>query len=405
MNRVEKQDYFGLFYIKKSQVQFVLSTYIGGHFFSVINNICDYKIDDLAKLESIIKEAKNYISNQNKKNKQKTNISYIAIIDDAYANSKINDLQFLDSNHCFDLENKKVNEKTISEYNEKMSNFEFKINRFILSYKTFLYEIKDENGFSKQYGDMPVNKSGSKLITHQKLITFSKESDIVSLINKIKTFNITIKHVFLKSQCLDLQKPDNKFKFTLNFSWNFINVIGQINDNTFFYDKTRIKTKAILEVLSKLTSVSNDNFSLQIDAINNNFDLLKSLDDRFIDKKIYKIFETAIKQVGRLIKEKIEIGASYPSYEIIVSGKHSAFVVDVLKDIFRGITISELDNRESIISKIDNHFLGATYIANEYAQKRDIQLELLNTIPLAEVKNNTTINKILNSFHKKWLNI
>nr|WP_307934666.1 hypothetical protein [Mycoplasmopsis bovis] len=99
-----------------------------------------------------------------------------------------------------------------------------------------------------------------------------------------------IKKVLLESECLNINKLDNKFRLIVNFSWNFVSFLGLVNNNPFFYKKYVLDIEKINELFTKEANVSLHNLDLLINSVVKNYDLYSSLDDSHLRKANFKRF-------------------------------------------------------------------------------------------------------------------
>lgn len=385
--------YYGTFYIKRNSIEFNLLEDIKTQYAPIYNKFLECNPSDKSLISTWLDALTTYINKKVLKKQKKSEIYYSIVLKDSFATE--NGCSFDASTHEFDLKNNIVDEEVKNEYDEKQYIVSDK-NSYIISNKTYLFEVVDKKENAKQYAEFPLSKKGEKLLSHQMIITIPTKSEIVNLINLLTKKGYQVKQVLLKSQCLDLTTPDNKFKMLVNFSWNKLNLLGTINKNVFFYDKHCFNQKKFMEFLSNRVDITKPEFEMKLQAISNNHELYETVSDSTEEKQIYIILKKAIDQfankTARILNE-----LNFDKVEIVIAGKNVEFVAKRFKEIIKGVDISIVDTTESKLSNVKNHFLGAAFIANNYVSKKENLLNTINDLPSYKRKQ-SWFQKFINFF-------
>ncbi|UOE63305.1 hypothetical protein MbovWib_02760 [Mycoplasmopsis bovis] len=401
MRTLKKHNYFGAFYLSEKEIEFVVLSFIGTRYIPVYHRSFSYDANDKTQLKLNINQIKSELSSKSSflNKKDPYSIEYSLILADKYLGYKEKSLQIKTDYLTFNLHEQKVSDNTINQYQNEINKSDSLPNTFIISNKTYLYQLFSEHNYSKEYLQMPYEKEGKKLVTNQLLITVDNTSFIATLHLLLNNAGFNIKKVLLESECLNINKLDNKFRLIVNFSWNFVSFLGLVNNNPFFYKKYVLDIEKINELFTKEANVSLHNLDLLVNSVVKNYDLYSSLDDSHLEKRILNVLENIVAEVSRELKIMLAENIIYPDIEILVNGKSTDFVSHILKKEIKGYSISKSENTDSLIFGSNKYFIGAAYLASENVPKISNTLELLNTIPLYKTKT-PGINKILKSFYK-----
>ncbi len=99
-----------------------------------------------------------------------------------------------------------MSDNTINQYQNEINKSNSLPNTFVISNKTYLYQLFSEHNYSKEYLQMPYEKEGKKLVTNQLLITVDNTSFIATLHLLLNNAGFNIKKVLLESECLNINK-------------------------------------------------------------------------------------------------------------------------------------------------------------------------------------------------------
>ncbi|MCE6115249.1 MAG3720 family protein [Mycoplasmopsis agalactiae] len=397
----KKHNYFGAFYLSEKEIEVVVLSFLGTRYIPVYQKSYNYDFIDISKLKSKISEIKSDLNSKLSilSKRSKYSIEYSLILADKYVGYKEKSLQIKNDYITINLAEGRVTDSTINQYHEEINKRSLASDDFIISNKTFLYKVYSENNYSKEYVQMPYEKEGKKLVTNQLLITLSPNSFAVSLLKCLKNAGFDIKKVFLESECLNISKLDNKFKFIVNFSWNFVSFLGVVNNSPFFYKKYVLDITRMNDIFAKEANVSLHNFDLLINSVVKNYDLYTSLNENNLEERILVVLKNIVTEVSKEIKALLDDNIACPDIEIQVNGKNADFVSHILKKEISGYSVIKAENTDMLIFGTKKYFVGAAHLASDNLPKISNTLELLNTIPLYKAKT-PGISKILKSFQK-----
>lgn len=132
----------------------------------------------------------------------------------------------------------------------------------------------------------------------------------------LKNVGFDIKKVFLELECLNIGKLDNKFKFIVNFSWNFVSFFGVVNNSLFFYKKYVLDIIRMNDIFIKEVNVSLYNFDLLINFVVKNYDLYIFLNENNLEERILVVLKNIVIEVLKEIKVLLDDNIVYFDIEI-----------------------------------------------------------------------------------------
>ncbi|WP_029513198.1 MAG3720 family protein [Mycoplasmopsis primatum] len=400
MTSIEKTNYFVSLYIKEKTIEYNFLEWNGSNFMTVFNDYFTYNIENKDEIRQKLNEIKSYLVKKRPflSKKTKKTFFYSLIVDDQFANSTDGGIIVEKDKLSFDLPNNEVTNEIVKQYQGELKN-NFKQNdNFVISYNTYLYELLNRDGIStKQYGVLPTSKKASKLVTYQMKISMLPNSNVSKLHNYFKSIGYEFNQVLLKSQCLDSNLKMNKFKLTVDFSWNYVSLIGKVNNVPFFYDKHEIKIANILNQFPREIRKGDLVSNLMLSALAENYDLFDQYDNHTLEKNTLNVLKNIIKELALKIKDHLQNEIQFPDVELLVYGKNTNLVSNELKNEIRNTLIVKNDNKDVQVLGTNNYFLGAAYLSNALPIKWSENM--MDTIPLCDLRT-PTINKLIHSFNK-----